>query len=116
MLFDQTVTIPNGTATHATGLDTGLTSNHPKTQLVGITFPAAMTSTALTITAASTLDGTYTTLMEVGGAASYSVTVTASRRVPLDPRVFVCAPFIKIVTGSNEGDNRILTMHFREVS
>lgn len=115
MLFDQTVTIPSGTATHSTGLDTGLTSTKPMTQLVGITFPATMTSSALTITAASTLGGTYTTLTEVGGASSYSVTVTASRRVPLDPRVFVCAPFIKIVTGSNEGADRTLTLHFREV-
>ena len=112
--YDKTITIANnGTTTAA--VDTGLLSTHSKTQLVGVTFPAAMTSTAMTFTAASTEAGTYTTLKEVGGAANYSITVSASSRIPLDPRVFVACPFIKCVGGSAEGAERTLTLHFREV-
>ncbi len=113
--YDKTITIANnGTTTAA--VDTGLLSTHSKTQLVGISFPAAMTSTAMTFTAASTEAGTYTTLTEVGGASNYSITVAASKRVPFDHRVFVTAPFIKCVAGSAEGAERTLTLHFREVS
>ncbi len=112
--YDKTITIASsGTTTDA--VDTGLTSSYSTTQLVGVTFPATMTSTTMTFTAASTEAGTYTTLTEVGGASNYSITVTASRRVPLDHRVFVCAPFIKCVGGSSEGGTRTLTLHFREV-
>lgn len=113
--YDKTITIANG-GTTTDAVDCGLISTFSKTQLIGVTFPGTMTSTAMTFTAASTLAGTYTTLTEVGGAYSYSITVTASRRVPLDPRVFVCCPFIKCVGGSSEGGERTLTLHFREVS
>lgn len=112
--YDKTATIASsGTTTAA--IDTGLISTHAKSQLVGVTFPATMTSTAMTFTAASTEAGTYTTVKEVGGAATYSITVTASSRIPLDPRVFVCCPYIKCVGGSAEGADRTLTLHFREV-
>lgn len=112
--YDQTVTISSGGTTSA-AIDTGLLSTHSKTQLVGISFPATMTSTAMTFTAASTSGGTYTTVKEVGGASNYSITVSASSRIPLDPRVFVACPFIKCVGGSAEGAERTLTLHFREV-
>ncbi len=112
--YDQTITIANGQTT-TDAVDTGLLSTHGKTQLVGISFPAAMTSTAMTFTAASTSGGTYTTVKEVGGASNYSITVSTSSRIPLDPRVFVCCPFIKCVGGSSEGGARTLTLHFREV-
>jgi hypothetical protein len=113
--YDKTITIANG-GTTTDAVDTGLTSTFAKSQLVGVSFPATMTSTAMTFTAASTEAGTYTTVKEVGGAATYSITVTASSRIPLDPRVFVCCPFIKCVGGSSEGGARTLTLHFREVS
>ena len=112
--YDKTVTIASsGTTTAA--VDTGLVSTYAKTQLVGVTFPAAMTSTAMTFTGSTTEAGTYTTIKEVGGAATYSITVTASSKVPLDPRVFVCSPYIKCVGGSSEGADRSLTLHFREI-
>lgn len=112
--YDKTVTIASSGTTSA-AVDTGLLSTHSKTQLVGISFPSAMTSTAMTFTAASTEAGTYTTLKEVSGGSTYSITVTASSRIPFDHRVFVCAPFIKCVGGSAEGAERTLTLHFREV-
>lgn len=115
MFFDQTVTIASGGTTTAV-VDCGLISNNAETQLVGISFPAAMTGTAMTFTAGSTAAGTFTALREVGGAAAYSITITASARVPLDPRVFACCPFIRCVSGSSEGADRTLTLHFREVS
>lgn len=112
--YDKTITISSGGTTTA-AVDTGLVSSFSNTQLVGITFPAAMTSTTMTIQRATTESGTYTTLREVGGASSYSLTVAASVTVPLDHRIFVCAPFIKLVAGSSEGADRTITLHFREV-
>jgi hypothetical protein len=112
--YDKTITIASaGTTTAA--VDTGLVSSYAKTQLVGVTFPATMTSTAMTFQRATTEAGTYTAIREVSGASAYTVTVTASVTVPLDHRVFVCAPFVKLVAGSAEGAERTLTLHFREV-
>ena len=113
--YDKTITIANaGTTTAA--VDTGLVSSYSATQLVAVTFPATMTSTVMTFQRATTEGGTYTAIREVGGASAYSITVTASTTVPLDPRVFVCAPFIKLVAGTSEGAERTVTLHFREVS
>ena len=112
--YDKTITIANaGTTTAA--VDTGLLSNYSKTQLVGVTFPATMTGTTMTFQRATTETGTFTALREVGGANAYSITVTASTTVPLDPRVFLTAPFIKLVSGSSEGAARTITLHFHEV-
>lgn len=112
--YDKTITIADsGTTTAA--VDTGLLSNHSQTQLVGVTFPASMTGTTMTFQRATTEAGTYTPLREVGGASAYSITVTSSATVPLDPRVFITAPFIKCVSGSSESGAKTLTLHFHEV-
>ena len=109
----QTATIAaSGTTSGA--VSTGII-NSEGTQLHGLEFPAAMTGTAMTFTGSRSSDGTYVTLKEVGGAATYSVTVTASSFVPLDPRVFATFPFIKLVSGSTEASERSITVHLRPV-
>jgi hypothetical protein len=112
--YDKTVTIANNGTTSA-AIDTGLLSTHSKTQLVGITFPASMTSTAMTVQRATTESGTYTVLREVGGASDYPITVTSEKTVPLDPRVFITAPWIKLVCGTAETGAKVITLHFHEV-
>ena len=112
--YDKTVTIADGQTT-SPAVDTGLLTTHSKTQLVGITFPASMTSTSMTFERATTEAGTYTPLREVGGAARYPVTVTSGETVTLDPRVFICAPYIKLVGGSSETGAKVITLHFHEV-
>jgi hypothetical protein len=64
---------------------------------MGIEFPAAMTGTTMTFTGSRSSGGTYVTVKEVGGASNYSVTVSASSFVPVDPRVFSTFPFIRLV-------------------
>lgn len=85
------------------------------TQLAGLEFPAAMTGTTMTFTGARASDGTFVALREVGGASAYSVTVTASAFVPVDPRVFATFPFIKLVSGSTEASQRSIVVHLRPV-
>ena len=113
-LNDKTVTIANN-ATTSGAVDTGLTSNYSETQLVGVTFPASMTGTTMTFERATTETGTYTPIREVGGASRYSITVTSSETVALDPRVFILAPFLKLVSGSSESGAKTITLHFSEV-
>lgn len=109
----QTATIAaSGTTSGA--ISTGII-NEEGTQLHGLEFPAAMTGTAMTFTGSRSSDGTYVTLREVGGASAYSVTITASAFVPLDPRVFATFPFIKLVSGSTEASERSIVVHSRPV-
>lgn len=112
--YDKTVTIANGQTT-SPAVDTGKLSTFSKTQLVGITFPASMTGTTMTFQRATTEAGTYTPIREVGGAAAYSITVTSEATVTLDPRIFLVAPFLKLVSGSAETGAKIVTLHFDEV-
>lgn len=109
----QTATIASSGTTSG-AISTGII-NFEGTQLHGLEFPAAMTGTTMTFTGSRSSDGTYVTLKEVGGASNYSVTVSASSFVPLDPRVFATFPFIKLVSGSAEGAERSIVVHSRPV-
>lgn len=113
-LIDKTATIANAQTTSDT-IDTGLLTTYPQTAFIAITFPASMTGTTMTFQRASTSNGTFTALREVGGANAYSITVTSSATVPLDPRVFLNAAFVKCVSGSSETGAKSLTLHFHEV-
>jgi hypothetical protein len=80
--------------------------------LVGILFPAAMTGSTLKIQVASASGGTFETLQkdEVGGG-DYTITVSAGKAVPLtNLAVLKGWRFIKLVSGSSEGADRILTL------
>lgn len=86
-----------------------------KTQLVGISFPSAFTSSSVTFLSSDQETGTYNQVREVGGGAVYSATVATGTYVPLDPRVFTGTPFIKVVGASTETGNRTLKLSIREV-
>lgn len=84
-------------------------------QLVGLIFPASMTGTTLTFTMSTSSGGTYVGVKDIGGAADYSITVTSSKYVPIDPRVFCGIRYLKLVSGSNETGAKVITCVFRPV-
>ncbi len=90
------------------GTDPSAAIDCTRYQLGAIGTPGTITSTSLSFQVS--IDGTnYLTLMEVGGAAVYTVTVSSSDFVGLNPQVFACAQYVKIVPGSSEGSARTIT-------
>jgi hypothetical protein len=73
--------------------------------LVGIEFDSGLDGTSLGFTVAPTLAGTYVALHT--GAADYSKTVAASKRVILDPTQFLGVRYIKPVVASQTGATTI---------
>jgi glucose dehydrogenase len=103
------------TATIAASGTTSDAVDCTRNQFVGFYTPASLTGTAITFTASND-NSTYVTVLEVGGAATYSVTAAASRYIPLDPRVFAGAQYVKLVSGSTEASARSITCVLRPVS
>ena len=97
------------------GTDASSAIDCTRYQLVGFYTPGTITSTAITFQASAD-NSTYVTVMEVGGAATYSVTISTSDYIPLDPRVFAGAQYVKLVPGSSEGSARTITFIQRPVS
>ena len=90
------------------GTDPSAAIDCTRYQLGAIGTPGTLTSTSLSFQVS--IDGTnYLTLMEVGGASAYTVTVSTSDFVPVNPQVFACAQYVKIVPGSSEGSARTIT-------
>ena len=85
-------------------------------QLLGLFMPGTFTGTSITFLASDTSGGTFVDVYDVGGASAYSLTVAASRFIPVDPRVFVGFSFIKIKSGSAEGGARSVKASVRPVS
>lgn len=84
-------------------------------QMVGIYTPSSLTGTALTFTGSA--DGsTFVTVLDVGGASTYSCTMAASRYIPVDPRVFAGLQHVRLVSGSSEASARTFTVVQRPVS
>lgn len=97
------------------GTDASAAIDCTRYSLAAIVTPGTITSTSLTFTAS--VDGsTYVAVREVGGAAAYSVTVAASQYVPLDPRVFAGAQYVKVVPGSSEASPRVCPVVLRPYS
>lgn len=95
-------TIANGAAT-STAVDLcGVT-------LAGIQLPASFTGTSITFQAATSLGGTYQTIINPTGA-SVGATVSAGKYLTLSPSDFAGIQFLKIVSGSNEGADRTLEL------
>lgn len=105
--YGVTAAIPNGdTVSGAVDLG-GMT-------LVGLLMPASFTGTAVTFQAAEAAAGTYRTVTD-GAGSDYSVTVAASKFVPVDPVKMAGVRFLKIVSGSSEGAARTVTLAARRV-
>lgn len=72
--------------------------------LVGLFIPATFDGTTLTITASTTLGGTYVTVQQDHTSSSaYTITTTASQYVPLSNLAIPTGlEFIKLVSGSTQ--------------
>lgn len=81
--------------------------------LIAVGTPAALTSTALTFTAATVSGGTFKAVYDESTA--YSLTVSTSRHVAVKPSVFAGVKFLKVVGGSSEGADRSITLVVRNV-
>jgi hypothetical protein len=80
--------------------------------LCGFITPAALTGTAITFQMSS--DGVTYVAVNKDGAA-LSVVVTTSKYIVVNPADFAGARFIKLVSGSAEGADRVLTLCVRPV-
>lgn len=74
--------------------------------LVGIRYPAALTSTTNTFTMSETFGGTYVPVYNAAGAVSY--TVAQGRYYAIDPKDFYGVQYLKLVLGSSEGAGRTI--------
>lgn len=75
----------------------------PNNSLVGLHIPSGFAGATMTFTAAAIDDSTDTfrEVMAVDGAAAYSITITANKYIPLDPRVFAGIKRLKLVAASS---------------
>lgn len=74
--------------------------------------PAAFTGTTVSFLCATTETGTFQALYDAG--ANVSLTVAASKYVRLDPAIFYCIKYMKIVSGSSEAAEREIEVVHRE--
>jgi hypothetical protein len=96
-------------ATIANGQTVGAAVDLKDNRLVGVQTPSALTGTTLTFQGSP--DGVvYTPVYAVGGGSAYSVTVGTSRFVPVDRAVFEGIRYVKPVSGSAEGGDRVLKL------
>lgn len=76
--------------------------------------PAALTGTAFTFQASH--DGaTYNPVVDAAGT-TYSVTVAASRYIPLNSANLAGARYLKVVSGSTEAASRVIVVVRRPLS
>lgn len=81
--------------------------------LVGVGLPSTFDNTTLGFTVCDTTDGTYLPLVYNEGASmgsNVSLTVAASKYVPLNPNWFLGVKFCKLVTASQTGATIIKAM------
>jgi hypothetical protein len=113
MQFNDLLAPARRTVTIANGQTTSDALDCINGTVVGILTPAALTGTAFTFSVSA--DGvTYATLYDSSGAA-VSFTVAASRYVYVDPAIFAGLRYVKVISGSSEGAQRIITLVLRAV-
>jgi hypothetical protein len=102
-----TLMIPSGQTANLAGVDVagGI--------LVGFFWPAAMTGTGVTITAAPTLAGTYGSVYDTTDAIVGALTKHNDAYRALDPAVFAGVRFIKFTSSGAEGADRVFTLLVR---
>lgn len=98
---DETVTIASGQTTSG---EYDLLGN----TLVGFHLPAAFTGTAITFTASKSSGGTFQAVKD-GAGSTYTLTVAQGQYIPVDPVKMLGVRFIKFVSGSTEGADRVIT-------
>lgn len=84
------------------------------TTLAGIQMPATFTGTSISFQAATSLGGTYQTVID-GSGSTLSKNVSQGKYLILDPSEFASLQFIKIVSSATEGSQRDLVLVSRPV-
>lgn len=106
--------VDDATATIASSSTTSSEIDLSGTTLCGIYIPSAFTGTSISFQASSASGGTFVAVKD-GSGNSISKTVASSQFIRLDPTDFVGIRFLKIVSGSTEGADRILTLAARPI-
>lgn len=84
--------------------------------LVAIITPAAITGTAISITASTSLAGTYVTVQD-GDGADLSLAVAASKYIPINNLALTAGlRFIKLVSNASEDAERTITLVQRRMT
>lgn len=97
------------TATIANGQTTSDVINLSSCVLVGVYLPAVFTGVALTFLACNTAGGTFVSVRDGAGAAISKV-VAQAQYITLDQNQFRGINFLKIVSGSAEGGERLVVL------
>lgn len=103
----KTATIANG-GTASAAVELGASA------VLAIEMPAAFTGTTLSIHGCSTSGGTFAALKDAAGTAN-SFVVAANDRIWVDPRLTAGWSWVKVVSGSAEGAERIVSLLCRPV-
>ena len=110
----RSLIVSDATATIAASGTTSAEIDLSGATLCGIYIPASFTGTSIAFQASSTSGGTFVSVRDGAGSA-LSKTVAAGQYIKLDPADFAGVRFLKIVSGSTEGAERILTLAARPV-
>jgi hypothetical protein len=106
--------IEETTTTIANGQGSSLAVDLYGVALVGISIPAAFTGIALTFQVSVDNGQTYQPMYKADGTA-YSVTVAAGHYIQIPALDFAGIRFLKVISGSNEAADRVLTLVARPV-
>ena len=83
-------------------------------ELVGLHLPSSFTGTTIKITTAPTLGGTYQNVLS--GGSDYTLAVAQGKYVPIENLAILAGcRFIKIVSGSSEAAERVITLATRPI-
>ena len=101
------------TATIANGATASDAVNIAGLAVLGIEMPAAFTGITLAIHGCSTSGGTFRLISLIG--VSNPITVAAGGGYSIEPLLTAGWPYIKVVSGSAEGAQRLVTLLVRPV-
>lgn len=104
----KTVSWPGSSATsNAVSLD--------DLQWVGIEVPSGFTGTSITLTACTTIAGTYTTVKDVGGNM-LTITVAASQTAMIPASLFDGLVNVKLVSSATEANTHTVNLILRPMA
>jgi hypothetical protein len=101
------------TVTIASGQTVSAAIDLTEYTLVGIIMPSTFTGTTMTFQASAD-NSTFVAMKDTSGS-TISYTVGTSRYIPLDPSIFAGIRFLKLVSGSSEGQDDIIALAVRPV-
>ncbi len=105
----------NLTATIANGQTTSAEIDLAGTTLCGLIIPSAMTGTAISIQMSDTSSGTFVAVQD-GNGNDLSLAIAVNKFIPINNlAVSAGLRFIKIVSGSSEGAQRVIKLVTRAV-